>query len=104
MARCFLSKRAEQDIEEIVSYIRKDSLQDSLKVMRAIRRTCELVGTMPQIGRKANDIGFEELYYFPVKKFGNYLLFYILMDKRPLILRVLHARRDIPMIMKKWYN
>ncbi len=104
MARYFLSKRAEEDIEKIVSYIRKDDSRNSLKVMRAIRQTCELVGTMPQIGCRANDIGFKELYYFPVKRFNNYLLFYILMDKRPLILRVLHARRDIPMIMKKWYN
>jgi plasmid stabilization system protein ParE len=104
MQKYTLSNQAEQDITEIVKYIRKDDLQSARTMSKAIRRTCVLVGRMPHIGRMANDINSGDLYYFPVEKFYNYLVFYILINKQPFIVRVLHSRRDIPSVMKKWYK
>ena len=104
MKKYTLSNQAEQDISDVVKYINKDNLQSARKISIAIRHTCVLVGSMPRIGRVASDINSRELYYFPVEKFHNYLIFYILIRESPLVVRVLHAKRDIPTIMKKWYG
>jgi len=104
MRKYRLSNQAEQDITEIVKYVSKDNLQSARRVVKAVRQTCKLIGDMPRIGRIAKDVGFKELYYFPIKKFHNYLVFYILIDKMPFMVRVLHAKRNIPTIMKKWYG
>ncbi len=104
MKKYILSNQAERDITEIVRYIRKDNLQSAMTMSKAIRRTCILVGRMPHIGRIANDINSGDLYYLPVEKFYNYLVFYILIKKQPLIVRILHTKRDIPTVMKKWYK
>ena len=104
MRKYRLSNQAEQDIVEIVKYIRKDNLQSARKIVKATRQTCNLIGDMPRIGRVASGVSSERLYYFPIKKFHNYLVFYILIDKMPFMVRVLHAKRNIPTIMKKWYG
>lgn len=98
-----LTKQAEIDINKIVIYINKDNAVSANKVLRAIRSSCSLIGRMPKIGRTAEDVNSKDLYYLPVEKFLNYLIFYILVENKPLIVRVLHARRDIPTIMSNWY-
>ena len=99
-----LSKRAEKDINEIVSYIYKDNQKSAVNVLRSIRSSCSLVGRMPLIGRTAEDVNSKDLHYLPVEKYSDYLIFYILIKNKPLIVRVLHAKRSIPTIMEKWYK
>jgi len=104
MQKYILSKKAEQDIDEIVSYISVDNKKNANKVLLAIRNSCSLIGRMPKIGRVDESIYSKELYYLTVEKFSNYLIFYILIKNKPLIVRVLHAKRNIPTIMKSWYE
>lgn len=103
MARYLLTPAAQRDICEITAYIKKNSSRGALAVAREIKRICKLVGSMPYIGHLAEDIGAGELYHLPAGKYANYIIFYVLKDETPVIVRVIHAKRDIPALLSRWY-
>ena len=102
MRKYILSKKAESDIDNLVKYVSKDNPRSALSLSKAIQQTCSLTSEMPLIGRVADDIILDEIRFLPVIKFPNYLIFYTLLKKSILIIRVLHSKRDIPALMAKW--
>jgi toxin ParE1/3/4 len=99
-------KKAEEDIEEILRYISQDNPTAALAVRKAIENTCETLASMPEIGthrRFANPV-YEGIRLLPVKKFGNYLIFYRPTQEGVLIIRVLHAARDIAALFEEKQN
>jgi len=102
MRKYILSKKAESDIDNLVKYVSKDNPRSALSLSKAIQQTCSLTSEMPLIGRVADDIIPDEIRFLPVIQFSNYLIFYTLLEKLILIIRVLHSKRDIPALMVKW--
>ncbi|GAB4180364.1 MAG: type II toxin-antitoxin system RelE/ParE family toxin [Coleofasciculaceae cyanobacterium] len=86
-----LSTQAEQDLEDIWTYIAQDSEQaaDAL-IDEIIQRFPKLVA-FPDMGRKRDDL-LEGLRSLPVK---SYVLFYRRTQEGIEIFRILHGRRDI---------
>jgi len=98
-----LTNKAEDDIEGIVDYINERSPRGAISVAREIHRICSLVGDMPLMGHAVEGIMAGELLHLPAGKYSNYLIFYIVVDDAPIVVRVIHAKRDIPTLLKDWY-
>ena len=65
----------------------------SLEVLRRIHAACELIAVTPgEIGSPRPELG-EGIRSYPVPP---YVVFFHLAEKRLLVIRVLHERRDLP--------
>ena len=104
MGTYYLSRSAQDDIDSITEYIASDNPKAALVVAKGIRKACQLIGDMPGIGRIDETVGAGEIFHFPVNKFPNYLVFYVIDSGHPVIVRVLHAKRDIPNLFARWYG
>ncbi|QGM96697.1 type II toxin-antitoxin system RelE/ParE family toxin [Methylocystis parvus] len=85
-----LKPRAEQDIEEIVSYIAADSPAAARQWFESMRRACERLAEMPKMGVARPEIR-PDLRTFPV---GNYLIAYREAGLDVEIVRILHGARQ----------
>jgi plasmid stabilization system protein ParE len=104
MAKYILTEKAEEDMDEILKYVLDKSNEKTASLLlNAVHKTCKLISRMPRIGRRNEAISSEELYNLAVDKFSNYLLFYVLINDVPVIVRIIHGKRDIPMILNKWW-
>ena len=104
MGQYTLTNEAESDIVGIVEYINERSPRGAINVAREIRRICSLVGDMPLIGHVVEGVGVGELLHLPAGKYSDYLVFYVVVENTPVIVRVIHAKRDIPTLLNTWYN
>ena len=104
--RIFISKKAEQDTEEIALYLALENPNASAMFREALEATYTLLSTMPKIGstRDFHNPRLSGLRMFPVKGFENYLIFYQPTDEGLLIVRVLHGARDIVTLFKEGQN
>ena len=91
MSRFKLSRQAEQDLEDIWTYVAQESEQAADALIDAIIRRFPKIGTFPEIGKRRDDV-LEGLRSFPVK---SYVLFYRMTEGGIEIFRILHGRRDI---------
>ena len=103
MNKFVLSNQAQSDIDEISDYIPERSIKGAVAVGVAIQKTCAMIGGMPEIGHVVEPIG-SELRQMVVSKYRDYVVFYVVTHGIPLILRVLHAKRDIPTLLYEWYG
>ena len=104
MGRYYLTQEAQNDISEIAAFIKQDSPTSALNVVREIRRACGIVAEMPGIGHLVDDVGANDLYRLPAGKYTNYIIFYVIEGNQPVVVRVLHAKRDIPTLLEHWYG
>ena len=72
MSRFKLSNQAEQDLEDIWTYIAQESEQAADALIDEIIQRFPKLAAFPDRGRKRDDL-LEGLHYFPVK---SYVLFY----------------------------
>ena len=86
-----LSSVAEEDVCDIWLYIADDNVAAADRLLDRFTRTFELLAKNPQIGQ-AQDHLRPGLRRFVV---GNYLVFFQPCDDGLLIVRVLHAARQI---------
>lgn len=85
-----LSGLAEQDLEEIWSYVAEDASPATAdRLIDAIFERFELLVEQPRIGRKRPEFG-DTVWSFVVE---SYVIYYQ-HDQGFLIARVLHGRRD----------
>jgi len=103
MGKFVLSNQAQADIDEISDYLAERSVKSALAVGAAIYKTCSMIGDMPDIGHTVDSIG-SELRQVIVGKYRTYVVFYVVTHGVPLIVRVLHAKRDIPTLLHEWYG
>ena len=86
-----LSALAEQDLEEIWSYVAEDaSFTTADRLLDAIFERFELLAVQPRIGRVRPEFG-EGVRSFAVE---NHVIYYRHDGQAVLIARVLHGRRD----------
>jgi toxin ParE1/3/4 len=91
MSRVRLSLETSRDLEEFESYISRDNPDAAARLIRLVRKKCELLSVQPGMGRDRSDVS-SGLRDFPV---GNYVIFYQTANDGIEIVRVLHGSRDI---------
>ena len=91
MAKHFITREAEEDIDEILANIASDSFDASLAFYDRLIDLFEMLAENPRIGRDRPELN-EGLRSFPV---GNYLIFYRVWAGEVAIARVIHGARDL---------
>ena len=91
MAKYELSDQGRDDLSEIFEYIASDNESAALRVVIRFLDLFELLEQNPRIGRSRDDLQ-EGLRSIPQ---SSYMVFYRIWAGRVVIVRVLHAARDI---------
>jgi len=92
MRRYGVTATAEQDLEDILTYIASDNPKAALRLIDRLEIQFGRLAETPGLGRSRPDLA-HELRSFPL---GNYLIFYHPEPGGIIIVRVLHAARNIP--------
>lgn len=87
--RVRLTPRAVSDLEHILSYIDQENRMGALNVKRAIRKTIELIGQYPHVGRLS---GEEQSRVVPVGRYP-YLVYWQVENGEVWVLHVRDGRR-----------
>lgn len=92
MRNYFLSPIAEQDIDDIVSYLGVENIDAALKLLDSVYEAMDRLALNPLIGHKREDLTHLPVRFWPFK--WHYLIVY--KDCSPIeIVRVLSGHRDI---------
>lgn len=91
MARFIVTRRAEEDIAEIMEYIAADNDRAAMIFYERQLELFRMLAGYPEAGRVRSELG-EGLRSFPD---GNYLIFYRRWAGKISIARVLHSARDL---------
>lgn len=86
-----ISMEAESDLEEIWSYIAKDSPKRADNFIDRIHAKCKVIVDMPEVGVERDEI-LPGVRSFPI---GRYLIFYRIKPDHVEIVRILSGYRDI---------
>lgn len=96
MRNYFLSLIAEQDIDEIVSYLAEENKDAALKLLDSAYEAMDKLASNPLIGHKRKDLTHLPVRFWPFK--WHYLIIY--KDCSPIeIVRVLSGYRDIASLL-----
>ena len=86
---------AEQDLQEIVSYVAGENVAAALSLADRIEKDLLRLAAHPYLGRMPDDDKLAGLgYRFLVVE--NYLIFYIVGERTVMVHRIIHGARDIP--------
>ena len=94
--------RATRDIRSAVIYYRSEAGEAvAIRFIQALERQYRAIARQPGIGspRYADELGIGNLRSAAVKRFP-YLIFYIELEDRIEVWRMLHVQRDIPELMQ----
>ncbi len=91
-SKCFLSPIAEQDIDEVVTFLAKENPSAAHSFLDALFDAMQLLVDNPEIGHKRDDLTDKPVKFWPFK--WHYLIIY---KSSPTveIVRVLSGFRDI---------
>jgi toxin ParE1/3/4 len=94
MARVLRTSLARADLKAIARYVARESQSRDMAIrfLEKIESRCQLHATQPQMGEARSDLG-AAVRQFSV---GNYLVFFRPIAGGIELLRVLHAKRDVP--------
>lgn len=98
MIPMIMSRRADVDADEITLYLlRQNAIQAADRFGPAVDETVEFLAQFPDIGDSRPEILGEAstVRVFPVRGFENYLIYFRRSAHRAVVLRVLHAARNI---------
>lgn len=90
--RTLFSRRAEHDLEEIADFIAQDNPRRALTFIGELRRHCTRLAETPLAFPTRPELGAD----IRCSLHGRYVIFFRAHDDRLLILRILHAARDLP--------
>lgn len=92
MKEYFLSQIAEQDVDEIISYIAQENPKAAFKFLDALYETMNLLAENPLMGHKREDLTYHPVRFWTFK--WHYLIVY--KNGSPIeIVRILSGYRDI---------
>ena len=91
MPKLIVSPRAEEDLEEIWTFVAGRDMEAADRLIGSITSQFDHLLAYPEAGRARHDL-LVNLRSFPVK---NYIIFYQPTDDGIEIFRVLHGARDI---------
>jgi len=88
------------DLFDIWSFIAEDKPAAADRVEEVVFRACDLLADSPQVGRMRAVLTPLPLRFWVVQPYSNYLIVYD-SEKRPLqVIRILHAARDLPTVLR----
>jgi toxin ParE1/3/4 len=97
-------RRAEQDIDDQVSYYLDEGGVDSaLRFLDAVDGACQRLQDFPEIGpvRAFDNPRLTGIRIWLLPDFDEHLVFYRVTDDRIEIVRILHAKRDIHAVLEE---
>jgi toxin ParE1/3/4 len=85
------------DLDELATYIQRDSPQAALRFLQSAQETFELLARMPELGGvfQVTNPRLSGIRVWQVKGFENILVFYRPQGRVVEIVRVLHGARDL---------
>ncbi len=100
MSRYYFTPEASADLFEIWSYVADDDPKAADRVEDAIHAACGLLADSPLIGSIRKELTDLPLRFWVVRPFRNYWIVYD-PDVKPLqIIRILHAAREVPRLLR----
>ena len=97
MQKFILSKKADDDIEELYDYgASKFGKEQAIKYLEQLNSMLVFLSKNPEIGRKRAEIKME-LVSFP---YGSHIIFYRIFKNHIRIIRVLYGGRDLVKFLK----
>ena len=97
-------ERAKQDVDDAVAYYLKEgAAHAALSFVDAVEDAYSLLGRHPGVGasRYAYELDVPGLRTWPLRR-HPYLIFYVELENRVDVWRVLHNRRDLPSWMQQF--
>ena len=92
--------QAIDDLFAIWSYIAGDDLEAANRVEVAIHAACSFLADTPLAGHIREDLTALPLRFWLVQPYRNYWIVYN-PEKKPLqIIRIIHAARDLPRLLR----
>lgn len=91
MAKYSTTTRADKDVDEIVDYVAVRNVGAAIELDRSIYNVFDMLADNPEAGRERSELK-ADLRSFPC---GSYIVFYRLWAGDVIILRVIHAARDL---------
>jgi plasmid stabilization system protein ParE len=89
---------AEWDLREIWDYIAADNEDAAMRVKNAVLDACDMLAANPSFGHFRRDLTSLPVRFHAVMR--NYLVVYDPESSPLMIIRVLHAARDVASILK----
>ncbi len=96
-----ISPRAAHDLDGFAEYLGERSSQAAVRFQSAVEKTLKFLQEFPEIGSTytKTDPVPQELRWWPVRRFKNYLIFYRLLAEHLEVVRVLYGSRDLESIL-----
>ncbi len=91
------------DLDELATYIQKDSPQTAIRFLEAAQATFELLAQTPELGGilPMGNPRLSGVRVWQVKGFENILVFYRPKEPGVEIIRVLHGARDVAALLRE---
>ncbi len=114
--KILFSKEAENDVIENAHYIAQSDPKIGAEVFDRVWETCQLLVSLPTMGTPINSLFdtsqlgekiqellnarplLTDMRRFPVKKFNKLMVFYRVVNNELHVERILHGRRDLPVV------
>ena len=92
---------AQDDLRRQAEFIAKDSLDGALRLFNAAEVTYEFLAETPLAGSVCSfaSVQTRDLRIWRINGFPNHLIFYRVSESELLIIRVLHAARDLDALL-----
>ncbi len=94
-----------RDLIDLATYIAEENMDVSDKFLAAAEETFKQLSLTPKIGKvcQFSSPNLSDVRQQPIKGFRNYLVFYQIKEPDDVeILRVLHAKRDVEVILDEY--
>jgi toxin ParE1/3/4 len=93
------TRTAEQDLESIIEYIARDSVDNALKALQAIRSKASNLGTLPDRGRVVPEMKACGISIYRELVVSPWRVIYRTESKTVIVLAVIDARRNLEDIL-----
>ena len=94
-----LTKEAETDLEEIVSYIAKDSIQNALKIFDRLHNKVNSLNKMPERGRYVPELLDKNIRDYKELIESPWRIIYKIDENKVDVLSIIDGRRNLQEIL-----
>lgn len=101
--RILITPKASQDLDDVFNYIAQNNPDAALGFFDAARKTIARLAQIPSMGRLylISNPRLEGLRKWSIKGYEKYLIFYLTSNDLLIIVRIIHASRDLPTILER---
>ena len=96
----FILPEAEQDVENIGSYLGERNASAARRFALAVGQTAEMLCNNPELGERLHADTTGQIRYRTISGFKNYLIFYHRVNSVLEIIRILHGARDYEKLLQ----